>query len=351
MTREEFYQFVKQYVVGMLPEEFSKLSVKVRKAVNQSGEYMGLSLIDESMDVSVAPVFNLDHMYQAFGDMRDELEMLMAVANVIKKNYNVNEVELMHDEVFRLLGNYEEAKERLFITPESLARHNAEPSSLCRYFADIPCNARIQLAPGEESFASIVINENILKGWGKEFEEVFKDAMDNTPNVCRTTIQPMGEALGDLGFPDEMNGEDIDMLLVVSNDKKIDGAANIFLPGVMEEVARRVGGSYFIIPSSVHEVLVHPVIPDVNGTEESVYRLEELIRDVNREAVADDEILSNNAYFYNAETKEFGLAKQQLQKINNLSLLGKDVSLHAEPMDTDEISKNIISGVNNPRQF
>lgn len=45
---------------------------------------MGLSLIDESMDVSVAPVFNLDHMYQAFGDMRDELEMLMAVANVMK---------------------------------------------------------------------------------------------------------------------------------------------------------------------------------------------------------------------------------------------------------------------------
>lgn len=355
MRREEFYQFVQQYVVGMLPEEFSKLAVKTRKAINQSGEYMGLCFIDESLDEKIAPIYNLDNLYEQFGQMSDELEMLMEVATVIRESYDVERNALMYEATMRVMDDYEEVKKNLFITPESLARQNVKPHPPRQYYADIPCNARIQIIAEnilEQGIASAVVNENLLQNWGKTFDEVFQDAVKNTENIRKTIISPMVNVLEEMGLTDIPIEAELQSIFIVTNETKIDGASNLFLPGVMDKVADMIGGSYYVIPSSIHEVIVHPVLPGINGTEEDIASLEEMIREVNRESLADKDILSNKAYFYNAVTKEFGVAREQLQKaqVDDLSLIDNLSSTKSESLDADEVSKNIISGITNPRQ-
>lgn len=356
MRREEFYQFVQQYVVGMLPEEFSKMAVKTRKAINQSGEYMGLYFVDESLDEAVAPIYNLDNLYEMLGQIPDELEMLMEVATVIRETYDANKNALVYEATMSLMDDYEEVKKNLFITPESLARQNVEPHPLRQYYGDIPCNARVQIVASnllEQGIASAVVNENLLQNWGKTFDEVFQDAVKNTENIRKTVISPMVNVLEELGMPDIPVETELQSIFIVTNETKIDGASNLFLPGVMDKVADMIGGSYYVIPSSIHEVIVHPVIPGINGTEEDIIALEEMIQEVNREALADEDILSNKAYFYNAVTKEFGAAREQLQKaqVDDLSLIDNLSSTKSESLDADEVSKNIISGITNPRQF
>ncbi len=95
-------------------------------------------------------------------------------------------------------------------------------------------------------------------------------------------------------FPDEIP------MKVLTNSKRSSGAVCILYPGVLEEVAaERMGGDFYIIPSSVHEVILLP--DDGRLLEEN---LKEMIFEVNRTKVDPEEVLSDNLYYYDAERKE-----------------------------------------------
>lgn len=67
-------------------------------------------------------------------------------------------------------------------------------------------------------------------------------------------------------------------------------------PGLIREFADRTGSSLFIIPSSVHELLLLPV-EDMKETEE----IRSMIREINDTQVQPDEILSYSLYCYDRE--------------------------------------------------
>lgn len=80
---------------------------------------------------------------------------------------------------------------------------------------------------------------------------------------------------------------------VLSNERRIHGAVCMLYPGVLKEMADRIGGDFFIIPSSVHEVIL---LPDADkGLNEG---LKQLIREVNSTQVAPEEVLSDTLYRY-----------------------------------------------------
>lgn len=78
------------------------------------------------------------------------------------------------------------------------------------------------------------------------------------------------------------------------------GASAIFAPGVLEKIGDAIG-DFYIIPSSVHEVMilevdVAPSIPVILNT----------IQEMNyeRDCIKEREILSDSLYFYNAKTRK-----------------------------------------------
>ena len=77
----------------------------------------------------------------------------------------------------------------------------------------------------------------------------------------------------------------------------------------MDTVAEKLHGSYFVLPSSIHEVIA---IPTTLG---SNYRdLERMVREVNEMAVAPEDQLTNSVYRYDSKTKIFELAATQAQR-------------------------------------
>lgn len=84
MTKGEFYQTIEQFITGMLPEQFANYTPELVSGINQTGEYTGLVLRTE--EENIAPVINLDEMYEKYG-LYEELEMLMAVANDVTEIY------------------------------------------------------------------------------------------------------------------------------------------------------------------------------------------------------------------------------------------------------------------------
>ena len=71
-------------------------------------------------------------------------------------------------------------------------------------------------------------------------------------------------------------------------------------------VGELLGADYYVLPSSIHEVLV---LPD-NG-EMDVKELESMVRDVNAAEVAPHELLSDKVQFYDRASRTLGRKQEK----------------------------------------
>lgn len=76
----------------------------------------------------------------------------------------------------------------------------------------------------------------------------------------------------------------------------------ILYDGLLDAAAEKIG-SFFILPSSIHEVIFFPRLPeDVDG-------MSGMVKDVNSTEISADEVLSGNCYYYCAEARELKIAE------------------------------------------
>ena len=89
-------------------------------------------------------------------------------------------------------------------------------------------------------------------------------------------------------------------LYVLSTGIRINGAALILLPDVLEQIGEKAKMDYFIIPSSIHELLVAKDDGLV-----SAKMLKELVHEGNRTdgIIKPEDVLSDNVYFYSRKDK------------------------------------------------
>ena len=80
---------------------------------------------------------------------------------------------------------------------------------------------------------------------------------------------------------------------VLCNAQRVYGATCMIYPGVLGTLAEEAGENLYILPSSVHEILILPE----SEVEDEQY-LRDMIREVNGTQVEPEEILSDNLYFY-----------------------------------------------------
>ena len=83
-------------------------------------------------------------------------------------------------------------------------------------------------------------------------------------------------------------------MYVLTNKQKLYGAACMLYPGVLKGFAEKIGRDFYILPSSVHEVILVPA--DSNTDQEALC---EIVTEINRTQVAEEEILADSVYFYN----------------------------------------------------
>lgn len=152
----------------------------------------------------------------------------------------------------------------------------------------------------------IKITKELVKAWGITEEVLFCQAVENLRND-NYKITELGEMLLELaGIPDEESymlekpdeecrvRENAEGLYVFSNKERMYGAAGILIGTLY---FGRVFGKrdLYIIPSSVHEVLLLPY-----SNQWTVKQLNSMVREVNQEQVLPEERLADHIYFYDA---------------------------------------------------
>ena len=91
---------------------------------------------------------------------------------------------------------------------------------------------------------------------------------------------------------------DDDVLYVLTNNSKTEGAGVIFYPDVADTIYRNMPENYYLIPSSVHEWLV------VSKNRTDKESLEEMVRSVNESTVDPKEQLSDMVHEYDPVLKQ-----------------------------------------------
>jgi len=89
------------------------------------------------------------------------------------------------------------------------------------------------------------------------------------------------------------------------------GAGVLAYQDFMDQAAERVGGDFYILPSSIHEVLI---VPD-NGRMD-LKDLEAMVRDVNATQVAPADKLTDSVYHYDSQNKIFELGEKFVERQN-----------------------------------
>ena len=104
-------------------------------------------------------------------------------------------------------------------------------------------------------------------------------------------------------------------MLVATTEGAFMGASVIQHPGFMEQAAEQISGDFFVLPSSIHEVLL---IPDDGKSDH--HELEAMVQSINETQVEPADRLSDYAYRYDQKDRVFELAdktaaRKQKQKM------------------------------------
>lgn len=146
-------------------------------------------------------------------------------------------------------------------------------------------------------WGSILIRNSNLEEWGKKEEDLFELAQINTPRMLEPRVDNIVTVLNEYYGKDFM--EEQSPMYIMTNKAKMYGAGAILYPGLLKEQADRFGGNFYIIPSSVHEVLLLP-----ENKMDDPQSMLGIIADINRTQVDEKEVLANSLYEYCAEDDE-----------------------------------------------
>lgn len=146
---------------------------------------------------------------------------------------------------------------------------------------------------------SAVVSNDMLKAYGLDENVLIDLALFNSMELFPAVVEDINSVIANLmGIP--LSETETSSQIVVTNTENAFGASTLFYPEMMEELARRHNGSYFILPSSIQEVITMPDNGDFTYEE-----LKEMVTEINHAQVAPKDRLTDEVYYYDATKREF----------------------------------------------
>ncbi|MDO4961025.1 MAG: DUF5688 family protein [Eubacteriales bacterium] len=300
MDFKEFTARAEQDIREALESASPGIGVAINQVEKLQGEsYTGLTVTPAEQNVGMN--LNLNQLY-------GQMERGESYDSVISRA--VDQAEHFISDVPRFnvaeLSSYETAKELLFVDVVG-TKVNAEMLSRVPHteLEDISMVYRMQVEQLTDGAATVLITNDLMNRMGVTKEQLHEDALANSQIVRPATMRSMAEVMAEMmGMPPEMVPMGEPMMYVVSTTEASHGAAAAFYPDFMDQAAKELGGNFFILPSSVHEMLF---LPD-NGNMKSA-ELKDMVTSINADVVSPEDRLTDSVYHYDAAERIFELGE------------------------------------------
>ena len=283
MNFEEFKAWVKENITSKDWKETSQVEISVVKK-NNGVSKAGLFIRESGQDVS--PILYLDDYYIHYQNG----ELLENVIRNIRADYdkkvqmaavkipNLQEFENIRGRVIYRLVNYEKNKEILEDCPH------------IRLY-DLAVTFRWVARIDDAGVSTSLITNKQVKEWGVSVNDLVLAARQNTPRLFPAQIIDMEEMLA--GMVSFILYPSAIPMYILTNEQELNGASALLYGDILKDFANKKGADMYILPSSIHEVIMIPAdrIDDPK-------KLSSMVHEANTTVVSTGDVLSDSVYYY-----------------------------------------------------
>lgn len=317
MNKERFFSYIKEHVKERLPQEYQKAHVAL-DVVTKGNDTKHTCLIIRRAEEEAVPAIYLDQLFEQY---QQGLGLDGALDRIAGLRMRYDAGEQMAGLGERLL-DYGWCRPRLYaaVCSPELDRERLQGLVHTRQWG---FEAYYRVHVGEQM--ELCVTPEIMKAWGATVEEIHRDALGSSlsRDVRLYLMEDVLGCAGQEGGPEDLMGlpegqwngklPEESPMLVLTNARAEYGAAAILIPEALDRAAELIGGNYYILPSSVHEVILAPIM-EMAGAE----ALKEMICEINEAVISEEERLSEEAYVYDWKGKEILRATDYEQRREQL---------------------------------
>lgn len=287
MNFEEFMAWVKENITSKDWKETSQIEISVVKK-NNGVSATGLFIRENEQDVS--PILYLDDYYTHYQNG----EILENIIRNIRADYdekvqmaavkipNLQEFENIRGRVIYRLVNYEKNKEILEDCPH------------IRLY-DLAVTFRWVARIDDVGVSTSLITNKQVKEWGVSVNDLVLAARQNTPRLFPAQIIDMEEMLA--GMVSFILYPSAIPMYILTNKQELNGASALLYGDILKDFANKKGADMYILPSSIHEVIMVPADRINDPT-----KLLSIVHDANTTVVSTGDVLSDSVYYYDRKT-------------------------------------------------
>ena len=290
MEYKEFVEYIKMNA-GYIAGEGGNITIN-HVIKNNGCEMDGLVIMEKGKDI--APTIYLDSFYELYTNGENIKNIIRQIEVIYEQNKNnvtfdvniLKHFDTIKDKIVYKVVNYRSNEKLLEQVPH-------------KRILDLAVVFYCLLDNEYGRSATALIYNNNLKNWNVTIDDVYKAALKNTPDLLHSKISSMAALFEKCGV--NVDGEEVDLkdyvpsdMYVLTNESKLNGAACILYENVLYDFEQKLGADLYILPSSVHEVILLPKLSMFEKDE-----LVNMVKEVNTEGVAADEVLSDHVYEYN----------------------------------------------------
>ena len=293
--RDELIDIIKEKI-----EANTNISIHV-VSKNNGIKLTGIVIMKE--EECISPTIYLEPFFEMANQGKDLhliADEILAISREQKGQFNFDveefqDINVTGKKILYKLINYDKNEELLKNVP-----HRIWQDLAIVYYVLVSCD---ELGTG-----TILVRDEHMRLWGIREEDLFEFASVNTSKLLKKTTKSMAEII--LEFMDEkmMDNEEKEITIkaakefgentpvrmyVMGNKLKLNGACVVLYENALKSFAECIESDFYILPSSIHEVILVPANEEVD--EQSLLSL---VREVNENNVTEEEWLSDNIYKY-----------------------------------------------------
>ncbi|MBE5883067.1 MAG: hypothetical protein E7291_01390 [Lachnospiraceae bacterium] len=295
MEMNEFAEKVRKAMVEVLGDGYEVKLQEVQK--NNGVRLQGLLILTEKQNVS--PTIYLKPFWEAY-------EGGVTLADLIKKILQIYREDTPGECVdMSFFRDFEKVKDRICYRLIDAGQNRELLEKIPHIpFLDLAICFYYAYEGNALGSGSILIYHTHRLLWQTDVTELMSLAQTNTERLFPWECQSMESVLKEIMEQEQQEGcvpeeeerqqlhEEIPMH-ILSNRQRVYGAACILYHGVLKELAEKSGANLYILPSSVHEVIL---LPDHHT--EDTQQLKNMIYEVNRTQLEPEEVLSDSLYYF-----------------------------------------------------
>lgn len=297
LSYEEFITYIRENLEDRLGETEGS-GITMTEIVKNNGVVFD-TLTIEQKEGNCAPVFYLKDLYGCYlhGETADALtdQIIHHYRHYADEHRELDyqwfyKLENVYEQIMMKVVNYEKNKSQLENCP-----HIRE--------LDLALTFRVLMEKNADQIGTVLVNNELMNEWGTSEFDLFDLAVKNMQRFWHPTLEPIQDVLASLMQVGNVEQE-IEYLndypeswklsmYVLSNDLRLNGATVLFYTDCLRQFASRIEKDIFVLPSSIHEVLLVPITDAM-----SAWDLRQIVEQVNHQLVSEEEILSNHVYRY-----------------------------------------------------